>query len=104
MSEAVRHFPLTQEQQSALKELRESALKELRESASLEAQLTPVATNSPNAYAEQSKKREKLVGQNTLRFVIQHLVHNETGLKHWFDFNQYMALDQLLISKRLGAR
>lgn len=96
MSEVVRHFPLTQEQQSVLKELRESA--------TLEAQLTPVAPHSPNAYAEQSKKREKIVGQNTLRFVIQHVVHNETGLKHWFDFNQYMALDQLLISKRLGAR
>lgn len=96
MSEVVRHFPLTQEQQNALKELRESA--------SLESQLTPVTTYSPNAYAEQSKKREKLVGQNTLRFVIQHTVKNETGLSHWFDFNQYMALDQLLISKRLGAR
>lgn len=95
MSEVVRHFPLTQGQQNALKELRESA--------SLEAQLTPVASYSPNAYDEQSKKREKLVGQNTLRFVIQHVVHNETGLKHWFDFNQYTALDQLLISKRLGA-
>lgn len=96
MSEVVRHFPLTKHQQDALKELRESA--------SLEAQLTPVATYSSNAYAEQAKKREKLVGRNTLRFVIQHVVHNETGLKHWFDFNRYMALDQLLISKRLGAR
>lgn len=93
MSEVVGHFPLTQEQQDALKELRESA--------SLEAQLTPVATNSSNAYAEQAKKREKLVGQNTLRFVIQHVVHSETGLTHWFDFNQYRALDQLLISARL---
>lgn len=46
MSEVVRHFPLTQEQQSTLKELRESA--------SLEAQLTPVASHSPNAYAEQA--------------------------------------------------
>lgn len=96
MSEVVRHFPLTLEQQKALKELRESA--------SLEAQLTPVATYSPNAYAEQSKKREKLVGRNTLRFVIQHVVHNETGLKHWFDFNRCMALDQLLISARLLKR
>lgn len=96
MSEVVRHFPLTQEQQNTLKELRESA--------SLEAQLTPVTTDKPNAYAEQSKKREKLVAQNTLRFVIQHTVKNETGLSHWFDFKQYMALDQLLISKRLGAR
>ena len=96
MSEVVRHFPLTQEQQNTLKELRESA--------SLEAQLTPVATNSSNAYAEQAKKREKLVGQNTLRFVIQHVVHNETGLKHWFDFNQYMALDKFLISDRLLKR
>lgn len=96
MSEVVRHFPLTQEQQDTLKELRESA--------SLEAQLTPVATYNPNAYVEQSKKREKLVGQNTLRFAIQHVVHKETGLKHWFDFNQYMALDQLLISARLLKR
>ena len=96
MSEVVRHFPLTQEQ--------ENALKELRESAKLEAQLTPVAAHSPNTYAEQAKKREKLVGQNTLRFVIQHVVHNETGLKHWFDFNQYMALNQLLISARLLKR
>lgn len=95
MSEVVRHIPLTQEKQNALKELRESA--------SLEAQLTPVATYNPNAYAEQASKREKLVGQNALRFVIQHVVHNETGLKHWFGFKQYMALDQLLISKRLGA-
>ena len=95
MSEVVRHFPLTQEQQDALKELRESA--------SLESQLAPVATYSPNAYAEQSKKREKLVGQNTLRFVIQHTVKNETGLSHWFDFNQYMALDQFILNKRLGA-
>lgn len=96
MSEVVRHFPLTQEQQSALKELRESA--------TLEAQLTPVAPHSPNAYAEQHIKREKLVGWNTLRFVIQHTVKNETGLSHWFDFKQYTSLDQLLISKRLGAR
>ena len=96
MSEVVRHFPLTQEQQNTLKELRESA--------SLEAQLTPVATHSSNAYAEQAKKREKLVGQNTLRFVIQHVVHNETGLKHWFDFNQYMALDKFLSSARLLKR
>lgn len=96
MSEVARHFPLTQEQQNTLKELRESA--------SLEAQLTPVATYSPNAYAEQAKKREKLVGQNTLRFVIQHVVHNETCLKHWFDFNQYTTLDQLLISARLLKR
>ena len=95
MSEVVRHFPLTQEQQNTLKELRESA--------SLEAQLTPVATYSPNAYAEQAKKREKLIGQNTLRFIVQHVVHNETGLKHWFDFKQYMALDQLILNKRLGA-
>lgn len=93
MSEAVRHFPLTLEQHEALKELRESA--------SLEAQLTPVATYSPDAYAEQSKKREKLVGWNTLRFAIQHTVKGETGLSHWFDFKQYMALDQLLISARL---
>ena len=93
MSEVVRHFPLTQEQQNTLKELRESA--------SLEAQLTPVATHSSNAYAEQAKKREKIVGQNTLRFVIQHVVHNETGLKHWFGFKQYMALDQLILNKRL---
>lgn len=96
MSEVVRHFPLTQEQQNTLKELRESA--------SLEAQLTPVATHSSNSYAEQAKKREKLIGQNTLRFIVQHVVHNETGLKHWFDFNQYMALDQLLISARLLKR
>lgn len=96
MSEVVRHFPLTQEQQDALKELRESA--------SSEAQLAQLATYSPNAYAEQAKKREKLVGQNTLRFVIQHVVHGETGLKHWFDFNQYRALDQLLISARLLKR
>lgn len=96
MSEVVRHFPLTQEQQNALKELRESA--------SLEAQLTPVTTYSPNAYAEQSKKREKLVGQNTLCFVIQHMVQKQTGLSHWFDFKQYMALDQLLISARLLKR
>lgn len=96
MSEVVRHFPLTQEQQGSLKELRESA--------SLEAQLTPVATYSPNTYAERAKKREKLVGQNTLRFVIQHVVHNETGLKHWFDFKQYMALDQSVISARLMKR
>ena len=96
MSEVVRHFPLTQEQQNTLKELRESA--------SLEAQLTPVATYSPNAYAEQAKKREKLIGQNTLRFIVQHVVHNETGLKHWFDFKQYTALDQLLISARLLKR
>ena len=96
MSEVVRHFPLTQEQQDALKELRESA--------SSEAQLAQLATYSPNAYTEQAKKREKLVGQNTLRFVIQHVVHGETGLKHWFDFNQYRALDQLLISARLLKR
>lgn len=96
MSEVVRHFPLTQEQQNILKELRESA--------SLEAQLTPVASHSPNAYAEEAKEREKLIGQNTLRFIVQHVVHNETGLKHWFHFKQYMALDQLLISARLIKR
>lgn len=96
MSEVVRHIPLTQEQQNSLKELRESA--------SLEAQLTPVATYIPNAYTEQAKNREKLVGQNTLRFVIQHVVHNETGLKHWFDFKQYMALHKFLISARLLKR
>ena len=96
MSEVVRHFPLTQEQQNTLKELRESA--------SLEAQLTPVASHSPNAYVEQAKNREKLIGQNTLRFIVQHVVHNETGLKHWFDFNQYMALDKFLISDRLLKR
>lgn len=97
MSEVVRHFPLTQEQERSLRALRDSARMSITE------QLTPVATYSPNAYAEQVKNREKLVGQNTLRFVIQHMVKNETGLSHWFDFNQYMALDQLLISKRLGA-
>ena len=94
MSEVVRHFPLTQEEQNTLKELRESAR--------LEAQLTPVATHSSNSYAEQAKKREKLIGQNTLRFIVQHVVHNETGLKHWFDFKQFMALDQLILNKRLG--
>ena len=97
MSEVVRHFPLTPEQERSLRALRDSARMSIAE------QLTPVATYSPNAYAEQAKKREKLIGQNTLRFVIQHMVKNETGLSHWFDFNQYMALDQLLISKRLGA-
>ena len=98
MSEVVRHFPLTQEQERSLRALRDSARMSIAE------QLTPVATYSPNAYAEQAKKREKLVGQNTLRFIVQHVVHNETGLKHWFDFKQYMALDQLLISARLIKR
>ena len=93
MSEVARHFPLTQEQQNALKELRESA--------SLEAQLTPVATYSPNAYAEQAKKREKLVGQNTLRFIVQHTVREQTGLSHWFDLQKFMGLDQLILNKRL---
>lgn len=98
MSEVVRHFPLTPEQERSLRALRDSARMSIAE------QLTPVATYKPNAYAEQAKKREKLVGQNTLRFVIQHVVHNETGLKHWFDFNQYTTLDQLLISARLLKR
>lgn len=98
MSEVVRHFPLTQEQERSLRALRDSARMSLAE------QLTPVATHSPNAYAEQAKKREKLVGQNTLRFVIQHVVYNETGLKHWFDLEKFMGLDQLLISTRLLKR
>lgn len=97
MSEVVRHFPLTQEQERSLRALRDSARMSIAE------QVTPVATYSANAYAEQAKKREKLIGQNTLRFVIQHMVKNETGLSHWFDFKQYMALDQLILNKRLGA-
>ncbi len=98
MSEVVRHFPLTQEQERSLRALRDSARMSIAE------QAAPVATHSSNSYAEQAKKREKLIGQNTLRFIVQHVVHNETGLKHWFDFNQYMALDQLLISARLMKR
>lgn len=98
MSEVVRHFPLTQEQERSLRALRDSARMSIAE------QLTPVASHSPNAYAEQAKNREKLIGQNTLRFIVQHVVHNETGLSHWFDFNQYMALDKLLISARLLKR
>ena len=97
MSEVVRHFPLTQEQERSLCALRDSARMSIAE------QLTPVATHSPNAYVQQAKNREKLIGQNTLRFVIQHMVKNETGLTHWFDFKQFMALDQLILNKRLGA-
>lgn len=98
MSEVVRHFPLTQEQERSLRALRDSARMSIAE------QLTPVATHSPDAYVQQAKNREKLIGQNTLRFVIQHAVHKETGLKHWFDFNRYMALDKFLISARLLKR
>ena len=96
MSEVVRLFPLTQEQERSLCALRDSARMSIAE------QVAPVATYSANAYAEQAKKREKLIGQNTLRFIVQHVVHNETGLKHWFDFKQFMALDQLILNKRLG--
>lgn len=98
MSEVVRHIPLTQEQERSLRALRDSARM------SIDEQVTPVASHSPNAYAEQAKKREKLIGQNALRFVIQHVVHNKTGLKHWFDFKQYMALHKFLISARLLKR
>ena len=96
MSEAVRHFRLTEEQ--------ENSLRELRESVKLEPTLTQANHINRFIYAASHTNREKLVGQNTLRFVIQHTVKNETGLSHWFDFKQYMALDQLLISARLLKR
>ena len=98
MSEVVRHFPLTQEQERSLRDLRDSARMSIAE------QLTPVASHSPNAYVEQAKNREKLIGQNTLRFIVQHTVREQTGLSHWFDFKQYMALDQSVISARLMKR
>lgn len=94
MSEAVRHFPLTPHQEAALKELRESVKGEV---------LPFNGANKINSFIHnaQQQNREKLIGQNTLRFVIQHMVQKQTGLAHWFDFNQCMALDQLLISARL---
>lgn len=97
MSEVVRHFPLTQEQERSLRALRDSARMSMQES-----RIARVGNNVVSAELAHNI-RETLVGQNTLRFVIQHMVKNETGLSHWFDFNQYMALDQLILNKRLGA-
>lgn len=96
MSEVVRHFPLTEEQ--------ENSLRELRESVKLESAFIQANHINHFIYEASYKNREKLIGQNTLRFIVQHVVHGETGLKHWFDFNQYTALDQLLISARLLKR
>lgn len=96
MSEVVRHFPLTQEQ--------ENSLRELRESVKLESAFTQANLINRFIYEASHKNREKLIGQNTLRFIVQHVVYNETGLKHWFDFNQYMALDKFLSSARLLKR
>lgn len=96
MSEVVRHFPLTEEQ--------ENSLRELRESVKLESAFTQANRINRFIYEASHKNREKLIGQNTLRFIVQHTVREQTGLSHWFDFKQYMALDQLLISARLLKR
>lgn len=93
MSEVVRHFPLTPEQ--------ENSLRELRESVKLESAFIQANRISHFIYEASYKNREKLIGQNTLRFIVQHTVREQTGLSHWFDFKQYMALDQLILNKRL---
>ena len=98
MSEVVRHFPLTPEQERSLRALRDSARMSMGES-----RIARVGNNVVSAELAHNI-RETLIGQNTLRFVIQNVVHNETGLKHWFDFKQYMAFDQLRISDRLIKR
>lgn len=97
MSEVVRHSPLTQEQERSLRALRDSARMSMGES-----RIARVGNNVVSAELAHNI-RETLVGQNTLRFVIQYMVKNETGLSHWFDFKQFMALDQLILNKRLGA-
>lgn len=95
MSEAVRHFPLTPHQEAALKELRESVKGEV---------LPFNGANKINSFIHnaQQQNREKLIGQNTLRFVIQHMIQKQTGLAHWFDFKQYMGLQTKLDMARLG--
>lgn len=43
----------------------------------------------------------RLIGSNTLRFVVQSIVKRETGLSSNFTVQNYMALDHTLTLNRL---
>lgn len=102
MQEMNRVVPLHPHQKEALAELRRNHTS-MEKAMEAESTVPMTIDGLKERLAQRITERERLIGHNTLRFVVQHIVHEETGLCHPFNTGEYLKLQRLIDWSRLAS-